>query len=925
MKIPSNHSLVNIPFLPSSPAPVPKTATIASLISPGADVPDTPRNSPPTRSRPSSPKSRIGTLKKRPMSLHASRPGSWHVDSPLGSSSIKVKKSGKGKRSSALIEEEGGGSSNDVSCHVPTLLPANSQNHSDVSAGNSRRGSKRVSRIPSLLLALFEPNSAKQSQGSLSVKSPTPSPVGHQVSPVPHEKEASDEIKGDGPPLEVIRTSGTFGIQDDGSTHLLSIEEPGSRPMTATSFTGRHRPRRDSDNGTVRSQSMGPALYMGNPDPPRESIDEGSEESAVYQTPPSSNQSCGPDDLHRSMTPFKPNHPTSPLEHILSTSPLSLEAVSPERRSVEGARALQVNTGRSDVSQRAQSPSTAGNSATHSRTGHVIDDETVMKDVWAQTSPAPSITSTRSKRPLPKPPADIPTSHARGPRARPTSLPPSAYAQPAPPPSSDLPLLIASHLLSNHATALMRHSTGLAEGAEMMKRMADESMQWGAVLLNMASGHQPGTGIPMAMPARPWSTDVQPDDGIPQSSSRGQEHGGMPSLASFASSIPSRPVFNPPPPPSRGPSSEDQSDDRYTPLPPRISVTRRTRSHVNLYTEFYDEVEHLGKKGWEEIHQAEDIWMRGMKDLKKFCDDGPEEGRVQKSPVAEEREQQGPARPPRRQLGSGDQSYRNSKRSGMTTSMIRTEESFLPSPTDLLPSPSTDAEVGGQTGTTDDSFLNLMTPPNPRIESDNDSTLRARAHPRVKVPFSRDSGISVQGNEFQPGTASTKSPSNSRGYESDQFLPHPAAYPILRMPPAPTPRSRTTQSEQIHQSYPSIRAQGEGVQSEKMKQKLRVNTFDLNTQPPIFPHQVEKSATESTTGTGTGGRKLRKRSSALHLNLATPGAQTPSDRQPSTAASTVKSKGSSRKKHWWSRRKEGTGESIDDLARGDWRGSLTAT
>jgi hypothetical protein len=185
-----------------------------------------------------------------------------------------------------------------------------------------------------------------------------------------------------------------------------------------------------------------------------------------------------------------------------------------------------------------------------------------------------------------------------------------------------------------------------------------------------------------------------------------------------------------------------------------------------------------------------------------------------------------------------------------------------------------------------------MTPPNPRIESDHDSTLRARAHPRVKVPFSRDSGISLQGGNIdsQPGTASTNS--NSRGHESDQFLPHPAAYPILRMPPAPTPRSRTTQSEQIHQSYPSIRAQGEGVQSEKIKQKVRVNTFDLNTQPPILPHQVEKSATESTTGNGTGGRKLRKRSSALHLNLATPAAQTPSDRQPSTAASTVKSKGS---------------------------------
>ena len=84
------------------------------MISPGADAPATRREFPPTRSRPSSPKSRPGTLKKRPMSLHASRPGSWHVDSPLGSSSIKAKKSGKGKRSSTLIEEEGG-SSNDVS------------------------------------------------------------------------------------------------------------------------------------------------------------------------------------------------------------------------------------------------------------------------------------------------------------------------------------------------------------------------------------------------------------------------------------------------------------------------------------------------------------------------------------------------------------------------------------------------------------------------------------------------------------------------------------------------------------------------------------------------------------------------------------------------------------------------------------------
>jgi hypothetical protein len=88
----------------------------------------------------------------------------------------------------------------------------------------------------------------------------------------------------DAPPLEVVRTSGTFGIQDDGSVHLL-IDEP--RPITPLSpFTGRpQRNRRDSDNGTVKSAPLGPVLYMGNPDP-RQSIDESEEsEESRYQHP----------------------------------------------------------------------------------------------------------------------------------------------------------------------------------------------------------------------------------------------------------------------------------------------------------------------------------------------------------------------------------------------------------------------------------------------------------------------------------------------------------------------------------------------------------------------------------------------------------------------------------------------------------------
>lgn len=115
MRIASNHSLVNIPFLPSpSPTHVPSSAKKSSV----ARRPSLLKSNSPTRSRPSSPKSRPSTLKKRPNSLHASRPGSWHSGKPVESAdvTIKAKKSkGKGKRSSVLIEEEGGGSSNDVS------------------------------------------------------------------------------------------------------------------------------------------------------------------------------------------------------------------------------------------------------------------------------------------------------------------------------------------------------------------------------------------------------------------------------------------------------------------------------------------------------------------------------------------------------------------------------------------------------------------------------------------------------------------------------------------------------------------------------------------------------------------------------------------------------------------------------------------
>jgi hypothetical protein len=55
----------------------------------------------------------------------------------------------------------------------------------------------------------------------------------------------------------------------------------------------------------------------------------------------------------------------------------------------------------------------------------------------------------------------------------------------------ELPALIASHLLSAQAVALMKHSTAMREASEAMSQMAKESLDWGGILLNMAKEESP--------------------------------------------------------------------------------------------------------------------------------------------------------------------------------------------------------------------------------------------------------------------------------------------------------------------------------------------------------------------------------------------------------------------------------------------------
>lgn len=53
-------------------------------------------------------------------------------------------------------------------------------------------------------------------------------------------------------------------------------------------------------------------------------------------------------------------------------------------------------------------------------------------------------------------------------------------------PEADLPILIASHLLSTQATAMLSQSSSLREQADAMHRLAEQSLEWGRTALAMA-------------------------------------------------------------------------------------------------------------------------------------------------------------------------------------------------------------------------------------------------------------------------------------------------------------------------------------------------------------------------------------------------------------------------------------------------------
>jgi hypothetical protein len=199
---------------------------------------------------------------------------------------------------------------------------------------------------------------------------------------------------------------------------------------------------------------------------------------------------------------------------------------------------------------------------------------------------------------------------------------------------------------------------------------------------------------------------------------------------------------------------------------------------------------------------------------------------------------------------------RNSHQSGRTVSMIRTDESFLPSPSDLLPSPST------ETTNTDSPFppsFDLMTPP-------DDRTIRAKQDARYRQALSpvsrtfrdnrdeRPLSMSVPTTAVSPDT-DFQSSSGDKGYDSNQI--HPVIY-----------------------DQGLVRKEGHGTEPSLARRSTTgQKKFDLTTPPPAFPQPLPRSEPQGQAGEEGAG-----------------------DTIPSSARG---------KKHWWSRRSRGTDGSED--------------
>ncbi|OCF41717.1 hypothetical protein I317_04421 [Kwoniella heveanensis CBS 569] len=662
------------------------------------------------------PRSRPNSLKKRPKSYHGSRPGSHKSRPNSFHGSVTKEGISPGPASPVLGLNTGrkemdrptliAGSANTSATSPqgslrPPIVKRQSESslpkRSDTTRSKSpSQKSPRRRRVSSIFSSIFGSTlDSEHVSRKLSKKSklttvstsdtsrgstpPTPtSPLGQGLTESPILEEGTGAHV-----LTAIRTSGTFGIRDDGSDMSGLPQSPMS--------PGAGFNKAESGDGSVKTHSDGVkrVLYVENNHvgtPDKEEHGKAREQEAFY-TPvattvsspvielpvttqfsipstdlipePTSHDSAAPHtSVNMDARPHMPHQQSFPphlpsagisysLNHPLNSDHHGLGVLFPHQVHAPAIASPQMLLPRSGSPAPHASPAALLPTDLYNQASTQLNPDfaaarpasvspaqplpliggvprgspnsTSMVDESTQTSRQTSPSKTPRSRPLPHPPSRM-TSPLRTPE--PTFIPPPP---PETAPTTDLPLLIASHLLSTHAAALMRHSSSMTEASETMRKMAKESLDWGRVLMRMADKKpRPSASL----------------EGLPkvQEQPQGSQYEGVPLPKSAATS---GSTSRQPPQPGTSqsyqylsvPDAHDGYDpireayDHLTSLPPRPTTIRNTvrgearrRKADSLPADLLKEAQRLGNEGWRSLHAAEAAWAGAMGRLSEMLE-----------------------------------------------------------------------------------------------------------------------------------------------------------------------------------------------------------------------------------------------------------------------------------------------------------------
>ncbi|WWD22366.1 hypothetical protein CI109_106857 [Kwoniella shandongensis] len=749
----------------------------------------------------------------------------------------------------------------------------------------SRNNTTHRRRVSGLLSSIFGSDAQRDGNMTRKLSKRSRNANGSLISHTPPSSSPNTAGQADSDespaPLQLqraIRTSGTFGIPDDGSDiygahgyhRSPSLENPPGSASSRVAFG-----RAESTDGSVITHSEGVrrVLYVENLMEEEEGPGEGAplidEESTFYDAAQTELKESGPVGQvgNGHYTAFDesshPDHPTDQLPSRRNSTRISQPSTA-----LAGDTTSRRNSAISEMNSFHDRPYS---SAVYIHGNDIPEHQDIHTDMGNSRYVSPH--STPRSRPRPQSPSQHASPRLKTPE--PTFIPPLPPGQN---PTSELPLLIASHLLSTHAAALMRHSTTIQEINRSMRRMAQESLDWGSVLMEMAQ--------------KTPSSESDMPDGLPITSSAPSRrtsavYDGVPLPRASDTSLGENAMTSRPHTPFTSRTHSREYDpvqaayDNLTAMPTRPSLTRRLaraqereRKGESLPADLLKEAERLGQQGWASLHVAEEAWTSAMEQLGQIVEVSQEVEHEVPVPVSGGSQSRAGIASTRTSTTTYDYD-RHSTLSPLSAVAHAFPVASQPQPGDSVPPSSSSYQLDPTTSFLPNMIHSPTSPqyPSSREVEDKDATIKIRPRPKAVHAFSNPLIQPVD----QHLSTRPVSQIPERGYTDDQ----------LRV--------------QLHSNSGEESAPSSSLDMSRARNSLINSTSTSATHNAAkSTRRLKKSTRHNHTATGSTGDD-EQRGNTIRSNVT----RNSKDEQMDYGCV---SKGSGRsrsermRKHWWSRR-----------------------